>query len=185
MNSAANFQYTHPELYLVPPIGVAPTKNVTPPLSKVAPFTLEPPSERPPVGFVPSQNIDTTPTLDGMVFPVDDKTMPTYQTLNPASYVLTENPLVGDLRPLLDRESRVDEVGREITYQFDPISGLYLHQGYAKNETERPLHYAKILDRGDHFIPPAIHNTGNAIYTQTQSAPTYFPRYQPYVSALH
>jgi hypothetical protein len=111
-----------------------------------------------------------------MVFPVDDKTMPTYQTVQASSL----NHVVGDLRPLLDREVRTDEVGREITYQFDPISGLFLHQGYAKNETERPLHYAKILDRGDHFIPPAIHYNGRS-YTQTQAGPIYMPRFQPFV----
>lgn len=176
MNSAANFRDTHPDLYIVPPIGIAPPTNTLPPIPKAPPFTVEPPSERPPVGFVPSQNIDTTPTLDGMVFPVDDKTMPTYQTVQASSL----NHVVGDLRPLLDREVRTDEVGREITYQFDPISGLFLHQGYAKNETERPLHYAKILDRGDHFIPPAIHYNGRS-YTQTQAGPIYMPRFQPFV----
>ena len=65
MNSASNFRDTHPELYIVPAIGVNPDKTTLPGIPKAPPFTVEPPSERPPVGFIPSQNIDTTPTLDG------------------------------------------------------------------------------------------------------------------------
>jgi hypothetical protein len=179
MNSASNFRDTHPELYIVPPIGVNPDKNTLPGIPKAPPFTVEPPSERPPLGFIPSQNIDTTPTLDGMIFPVDDKTMPTYQTVQAVDVAFYGNHAVGDLRPLLERETVTDEGGREITYQYDPISGLFLHQGYAINETPRPLHYAKTIDRQDHFLPPAIQNNGSTHTESVESPPVYMPRLRP------
>ena len=184
MNSASNFRDTFPELYVVPPVGVPPTQDVNPPRERASGFTVEPPSERPPVGFVSKHNIDATPTLDGMIFPVDDKTLPTYQTVQ-ASSMLNINAAIGDLRPLLERETITDEQGREITYQFDPISGLFLHQGYGVNSVVKPRHYEKVIDRGDHFLPPEVTNTGSATYAPTPTGAFYMPRLQPAPLSLH
>ena len=166
----------YPELYVVPPIRA----DVTPNVRHVPTFVMEPPSERPPIGFIASQNIDSTPTLDGLVFPVDDRTLQTYHTLQASDPTL--NHALGDLRPLLEREVRIDEQGREITYQFDPISGLYTHQGYGKNSVVKPLHYEKTIDRQDHFLPPPVTNIGP---TYVGHYPTFtgpLPRLQPPVS---
>ena len=110
--------------------------------------------------------------------------MPRYQTLQ-ASHVHGKlNHAVGDLRPLLERESHVDEMGREITYQYDPISGLFLHSGYAINQNTRPLHYEKTIDRGDHFLPPPILNNGTTHVTHVPTGNVYIPRLQP-TPSLH
>ena len=179
MNSNSHFRFTNPELYTVPHVGVAPTQISLPQPQHPAPFTVEGPSERPPVGFIPSQNVDATPTLDGYVLPVDDRTIQDYHTLPPSHVHDKLNHAVGDLRPLLERETHVDEMGREVTYQYDPISGLFLHSGYAVNKNERPLHYEKTIDRGDHFLPPPILNNGASHVAHTPTTSFYLPRLQP------
>ena len=124
------------------------------------------------------------PTLIEILFPVDDKTMPTYQTVQ-ASSMLNINHIVGDLRPLLERETITDAQGREITYQFDPMSGLFTHQGYGVNSVVKPRHYEKVIDRGDHYLPPEVTNTGSSNYTPVPTGPFYVPRLQPAPMSLH
>jgi hypothetical protein len=181
MNTAANLRDLYPELHGLPGVVSDLVPTIVPVVPKVVAFVLPSDKARPPISFDARQNTDVYPTVEGQplpVMPAVDRFIPSNQTVEAA---VMHEKLGLQMRPLTHHETLTDESGRQLHYSFDPMSGLYLLQGYTTNEVEVPIHYTELIDRGDYHLPPPLRNNGSEAYVSSLSAPPYMPRFAPAV----